>query len=262
MKKIIVGIFSLFTLFGCKEGIQDFGDLDFTTANDAIVKINMASVYPDDRYMYVRFNGNRVTPLIRAREPYPGGGYNTRGDSRPDFLKILAGKVNIKVCLPYRIDNGLDSIVLNEQDVVLERGKQYSVHITDTSANTKMFVSEESLARPDSSLAMYRFVNLMPNVEALDLYYGAAANSAAQDSLIAKNIKYGEVSQYFTIRRATTRTWKVRRAGDPVADTNVLALYTNASSTLNSRSYTAYALGYSGFTSTIMKPYISFYLVR
>ena len=262
MKKIILSIFSLLVFAGCKERIQDFGDLDFLTANDAIVKINMASVYPDDRYMYVRFNDNRVTPLIRAREPYPGGGYNTRGDSRPDFLKIAAGTVNIKVCLPYKIDNGKDSIVLAQQNVTLEPGKQYTVHVTDTAANTKMFLAEESLVRPDSSFAKYRFVNLMPNVEAIDLYYGAAANSSGQDSLIVKNIKYGETSEYFTIRRAASRTWKIRKSGDPVADNTVLALYTNASSTLNARSYTAYALGYAGFTTTIMRPYISFYLVR
>ena len=262
MKKLLVSIFSIMSLWGCKESIQDFGDLDFLTANDAIVKINMASVYPDDRYMYVKFNDQRVTPKIRAREPYPGGGYNTRGDSRPDFLKVAAGQISIKVCLPHKVDNGLDSIVLSEQTVTVSPGQQYTVHITDTAANTKMFVAQESLARPDSSFATYRFVNLMPNVEALDLYYGAAANSVGQDSLIARNIKYGEVSEYFTIRRAATRTWKIRRAGDPVTDATVLALYTNASSTLDKRSYTAYALGYAGFTSAIMRPYISFYLVR
>lgn len=262
MKKILLSIFVLLIFAGCKERIQDFGDLDFLTANDAIIKINMASVYPDDRYMYVKFNDNRVTPLIRAREPYPGGGYNTRGDSRPDFLRIASGTVNVKICLPHKKDNGKDSIILNEQNLTFLPGKQYTIHVTDTAANTKMFLAEESFVRPDSSFAKYRFVNLMPNVEALDLYYGAAANSSGQDSLIVSNVKYGETSDYFTIRRATARTWKIRKAGDPISDNNVLALYTNASSTLNARSYTAYALGYAGFTSTIMKPYVSFYLVR
>lgn len=261
--KNIIFYFLVFTCFvSCKESIQDFGSLEFVSANDAIVKINMASVYPDDRYMYVKFNDQRVTPLIRAREPYPGGGYNTRGDSRPDFLKVSAGTVNIKVCIPHKKDNGQDSIVLNEQSVNLLAGKQYTVHITDTAANTKMFLTDESLVRPDSSFARYRFVNLMPNVEALDLYYGAATNSPGQDSLIVKGVKFGEVSDYFTIRRSAARTWKIRRTGDPVTDQTVLALYTNASSTLNSRSYMAYALGYAGFTTAIMRPYVSFYLVR
>lgn len=269
MKKILLLLATVFLAFsGCKESIQDFGDLDFLTENDAIIKINMASVYPDDRYMYVKFNDERVTPLIRAREPYPGGGYNTRGDSRPDFLKVAAGTINVKVCIPHKKDNGQDSIVLNDQTLSVEGGKQYTIHITDTAANTKMFLAQESFVKPDSSFATYRFVNLMPNVEAIDLYYGAAPSTTTppvqptQDSLIAKNIKFGEISEYFTIRRATTRSWKIRRAGAPATHETVLAFYTNASSTLDKRSYVAYALGYAGFTSTIMKPYISFYLVR
>lgn len=264
MKKIIICLFSVFSLWGCKESIQDFGDVEFLTDKDAIVKINMASVYSDDRYMYVKFNDQRVTPRIRAREPYPGGGYNTRGDSRPDFLRIAEGQVNIKVCLPYSVDNGLDSVVLKEMTVAFQGGKQYTVQIADTAANTKMFVTEESLARPDSSFASYRFINLMPNVESLDLYYGAAATTAepTQDSLVAKNIKFGQISEYFTIRRAAARTWKIRRSGDPVTNASVLASYSNASSLLNRRSYTAFALGYAGFTSAIMRPYVSFYLVR
>jgi len=160
----------------------------------------------------------------------------------------------------------LDSIVLSEQTVNLKGGARYTIHVADTAATTKMFVAEENLIRPDSTFATYRFVNLMPNVEALDLYYGAAPGTTEpiQDSLIARNIKYGEMSPYFTIRRATTRSWKIRRAGDPVTNASVLAFYTNASSTLDRRSYTAYALGYAGFptTNTIMRPYIAFYLIR
>ena len=267
IKKLTLCFLSFTLLIGCKEAIQDFGDLDFLTSDDAIVKINMASVYSDDRYMYVRFNDQRVTPRIRAREPYPGGGYNTRGDSRPDFLKVSAGTVNIKVCLPHSVDIGKDSIVLSEQSVVLEGGKQYTLHVTDTAANTQLILSQESLARPDSSFATYRFVNLMPNVEAIDLYYGfystsAGGQSPAQDSLVASGIKYGQISDYFTLNRVATRTWKIRPAGAAVTNETVLAFYTSTSSTLDRRSYTAYALGYAGFTSTIMKPYISFYLVR
>lgn len=267
MKKILYLFFAICSFSSCKEAIQDFGDLDFFDAENVIVKINMAAVYPDDRYMYVRFNGNRVTPLIRAREPYPGGGYNTRGDSRPDFLKIGAGKVNVKVCLPFKKDNGRDSLVLNEQEFLFEKGKQYTVHIADTAAKMRMVAHEESLVKPDSAFAKYRFINLMPNVEAIDLYYGffstaAGSQNPSQDSLIAKNIKYGELSDYFTVNRAGTRTWKIRPAGAAVTNETVLAFYANASSTLNARSYTAYAIGYAGQTNAIMKPYISFYLVR
>lgn len=265
-KKFLIFV-GLLSFMSCKESVQDFGDLQFMTDNDVIVKINMASVYSDDRYMYVKFNDRRVTPLIRAREPYPGGGYNTRGDSRPDFLKVAGGNVNVKVCLPHKIDNGMDSIVLNETMVNLQSGKRYTLHITDTAQFTKTIVTDEDLIKPDSSFATYRFVNLMPNVPSIDLYYGffnntAAGQNASQDSLVAKDIKFGEISEYFTLKRTATRTWKIRPSGAEVTNATVLAYYANVNSTLNSRSYTAYALGYQGQTSTIMKPYVSFFLVR
>ncbi|MCS4166597.1 DUF4397 domain-containing protein [Sphingobacterium sp. BIGb0116] len=263
--KIIFGAcLFLFGLYSCDKAIQNFGDVEFMGADDAIVKINMASIYPDDRYMYVKFDGQRVTPLIRGREPFPGGGYNTRGDSRPDFLKWKSGSVNVQVGLPYKTDSGLDSIILYESTVKFEAGKRYTLHVTDTAKNTKMILNEEDLTRPDSTQARYRFTNLMPNVEAIDLYYGAAAATTepTQDSLVAKNVKYLETSPYFELNRITARTWKIRKAGAPITNASVLASYSNAGAILDRRSYTVYALGYDGFTSTIMKPYVSFFLIR
>lgn len=262
--KLCIAGASLLGFYSCDKAIQDFGEVDFMTANDVIVKINMASVYPDDRYMYVKFNDARITPLIRAREPFPGGGYNTRGDSRPDFLKYTAGLVNVKVALPHKVDRGLDSLILYETQINFEAGKRYTLHVTDTSALTKMILSEEDLSRPDSTFARYRFTNLMPNVPAVDLYYGAAAGTAepTQDSLVATNVKYLESSDYFLLNRITARTWKVRAAGAPVTNASVLAMYSNAGAVLDRRAYTIYALGYQGYATAIMKPYVSFFLVR
>ncbi len=92
-KKIVFLALGAFALYSCEKSIQDFGKVEFLGPDDVIVKVNMASIYPDDRYMYVKFDDQRVTSLIRGREPFPGGGYNTRGDSRPDFLKWKAGNV-------------------------------------------------------------------------------------------------------------------------------------------------------------------------
>lgn len=261
---IIVFVLATFGMVACKKSIQDFGQVDFLSDSDVIVKINMASIYPDDRYMYVKFDGQRVTSLIRGREPFPGGGYNTRGDSRPDFLKYQAGNIKVQVGLPYRIDDGRDSVILYETQVDFEAGKRYTLHVTDTASNTRVILNEEDLSRPDSTQARYRFTNLMPNVSAIDLYYGAAATAAepTQDSLVAKNVKYLETSPYFELNRIATRTWKIRPAGAPVTNASVIASYSNSGATLDRRSYTVYALGYNGFTTAIMKPYLSFFLVR
>ncbi|MDR2283825.1 MAG: DUF4397 domain-containing protein [Sphingobacterium sp.] len=264
INKIIVLGISLLGFISCDKAVVDYGELEYVSPDDAIIKINMASVYPDDRYMFVKFNNQRITPLIRGREPFPGGGYNTRGDSRPDFLRYASGTVNVKIAIPHKIDKGLDSLVLYDSNINFEKGKRYTLHITDTDANTKMILNEEDLSRPDSTFARYRFTNLMPNVPAIDLYYGAAAGTAepTQDSLVAKNVKYMETGEYFQLNRITTRTWKIRKAGAPVTNATVLASYSNAGAILDRRSYTIYALGYDGQTSAIMKPYVSFFLVR
>lgn len=266
-KKIVFLALGAFALYSCEKSIQDFGKVEFLGPDDVIVKVNMASIYPDDRYMYVKFDDQRVTSLIRGREPFPGGGYNTRGDSRPDFLKWKAGNVKVQVALPHKTDDGRDSIILAESSVNLSAGKRYTLHITDTAQNTKMILNEEDLTRPDSTQAKYRFTNLMPNVPSIDLYYGAAATGSAtaiavQDSLVAKDVKYLETSPYFQLNRIATRTWKIRKAGSPVTNGTVIASYSNAGAILDRRSYVVYALGYDGFTSTIMKPYVSFFLVR
>lgn len=268
---LIIYVFLAFLAFSsfhsCKEAIQDFGEVEFIDGDRAIVKINMASAYPDDRYMYVKVNDVRVTPLIRGREPYPGGGYNTRGPSGSEFLMIDAGNVNVKVCLPHKTDNGKDSVILYSTDVSVKGGERYTFHVTDTGTYTKVIPTIEEFAQPDSAYASYRFINLMPNVEALDFYYGyfnntAGGQIATQDSLIASNIKFGEISSKIVLHRSATKTFKIRPAGAPVTNESVLAFYGNAGASLNQRQYTGYAMGYAGETSAAMKPYISFMLVR
>ncbi len=265
---LILSMLFLATTNSCKnEMIIDFGEVEFMEDNKSIVKINMASVYPDDRYMYVKFNDVRVTPLIRAREPYPGGGYNTRGPSSSEFLMVNGGDINVKICIPKSKDDGQDSLVLYSTNVTIKGGSRYTFHIADTGANTKVIPTEEEFILPDSSYAAYRFINLIPNVEAVDFYYGfystaAGSQTPAQDSLVASNVKFGEISPRIVLNRSVTRTFKVRPAGAPVTNESVLAFYANAGSTLNQRQYTCYALGWAGQTSTIMKPYISFMLVR
>lgn len=256
------------TIFkSCSESIQDFGAVDFVTGEKAIVKINMASVYPDDRFMVVKFNDVRITPRIQARQPYPGGGYNTRGPSSSEFLMVDAGKINVKISLPKKVDDGKDSLVLYSGDINFKSGGRYTLHIADTGANTRLIPTEEEFVLPDSAYASYKFINLIPNVEAVDLYYGffsnvASSQTAAQDSLVAANIKFGEISPTFILHRGASKTFKVRPAGAPVTNESVLAFYGNAGSTLNQRQYICYALGYQGQTSVAMKPYVSFMLVR
>lgn len=252
----------LFFVLGCDRHEINYGDTEYVSADDAIVKINYASLYADNRYVFIKFNGKRVTPLIRGRQPFPGGGYNTGGDVRADFLSISPGDVRVDVTLPHKLDDGLDSTILYTTNVKLEAGKRYTIHITDTAAFTKSVMTEEDFSKPDSGYARYRFINLMPNVPAIDLYYGQSNTTTIADKKIASNIKYLESSDYITLNRAATRTWKIRPAGAAVTTATVLANYTSASTLLNQRTYTIFALGYNGIKVAPRMPYVSFFHVR
>lgn len=259
---IIILFFSSLMFISCEKNMIDYGDVIKVGEDQPIIKINYASPYKDDKFVIVRFNGKRVTSKIQNRTPFPGGGYNTRGDVRADYLTIDPGIVRISIAVPFKIENGMDSVELYAANVNIGKGKRYVIHFADTAANTKSVLTEENFLMPDSGYATYRFVNLMPNVPAVDLYYGQSATVHTQDVLVSPNVAYLTAGAYFTINRYSARTWKIRRAGDPVTAATVLANYTSASALLNQRTYTVYAHGYAGLTSATEKPYVSFFHIR
>lgn len=147
----------------------------------------------------------------------------------------------------------------------MDAGKTYIAHITDTAANTKSVLTQENVALPDTNYARFHFLNLMPNVPAVDIYYGTVATTVADqksDSLMVSNLGYlknsGDIK--FKINGANG-IWKIRAAGAPRIN-NTIASYTSTSVPLSQRVFCGFALGYSGKTTTAQKPYISFLLVR
>jgi hypothetical protein len=246
----------------CSKNVLDYGDTEKLTADQALLKVNYASIYANNRSVYLKVNDKRVSNLMTGRTPFPGGGYNTGGGSGPDFLAVDAGSLKLSVVLPHKIDNGTDSIELYSTTLQIASGKNYVAHITDTAATTKTFLTEENFTRPDTALARYRFVNLMPNVAAVDLYYGTSATDQTKDTLIVGNVSYLNISNEIKLKSSQAKTWKIRAAGAPVTAASILANYTSSSTFLNQRVYTIFASGYSGKTSTIQKPYVSFFLIR
>ncbi len=267
MRNFIFIIIAAFSLYACEKQNFDYGDLTKVDGTNALVKINFASSYPstnpDTNWFAVKFNDRRVTPLILGRTPYPGGGYNTNGPSWPDYLIVKPGNLKVDVVLPKKVDDGTDSLTLYTTNFTVEAGTPYTLHITDTARMTKSVLVPEDFQKPDSGYARYRFINLMPNVPSIDLYYGQNATSVVGERLVASNIKYMEIGEYFTINRASTRTWKIRPAGADASTINtVLASYAGTGALGNQREYTIYAMGYQGNTLYSGKPYISFLLVR
>jgi hypothetical protein len=254
-------------VIGCKKNIINYGSVELQDDTKALLKFNYASQYANNRSVYLKINDQRVSNLITGRTPFPGGGYNTGGSSTTDFLQVTPGTIKISVGLPRKVDNGTDSIILYSTTIDIAAAKNYVVHITDTAATTKTVLTEEVFTKPDSLVSRFHFINLMPNVPAIDLYYGAtAANATDQstDSLLVSNIAYLQNSADFTIKMSgANKIFKIRPAGAAKTAATLLATYTTTSVPNSRRSFTAFASGYSGKVSpSTQRPYISIFLIR
>lgn len=267
MKKIFLipfcALAALLILGGCKKGVVDYGDEVKLTGDEAVLRVNYVSQYANNRAVVIKINDVPISQPITARTPFPGGGYNTGGGNTADFLAVHAGTVKVSIVQPKKIYDGTDSLVLFTGTFQLESKKNYVVHITDTAANTKSLLTTENLTRPDTATCRLHFVNLIPNVAALDLYYGSATTTdQSTDSLLVGNLPYLQNSPDFLIpKAAANKTFKIRAAGAAKTSTTVLASYSTTAVPANQRVFTAFASGYSGKTNT-QKPYISFFLVK
>jgi hypothetical protein len=253
MKKLLnISALLLATAFfvGCDKETEPVAKWSNTSGAQAFLKINFNSAYTANPSVQLKLNETRVSNLITARQPFPGSGFNTIGAaSQNDYLAVNPGATALTVSIPNR-NTVNDSVVLFTSSLNLEAGKRYTAHITDTATKTKMVLLVDDITRPDTGKTRYRFVNLMPNVPAADLYYGTA--------LVASNIPYLGNSNYIDIPRpASGLSWSIRETGTSASST-ALATYTSASVILDQRVYTAFAVGYKGATDAVRKPYISF----
>lgn len=267
MKKIFLipfcALAALLIIGSCKKGVLDYGDEVKLKGDEAVLRINYVSQYANNRAIIIKINDVAVSQAITARTPFPGGGYNTGGGNTADFLAVPAGNVKVSIVQPKKIYDGTDSLVLFTGTFQLESLKNYVVHISDTLANTKALLTTENLTRPDTATCRMHLVNLMPNVPAIDLYYGTATTTdQSTDSLLVSNIAFMQNSADFLIpKAATNKTFKVRAAGAAKTSATVIASYSTTSVPANQRVFTAFASGYNGKTNT-QKPYISFFLVK
>lgn len=252
--RIIPIFLALATLISaCKKNEVRYGDFKDFDPTKVLLKINYTSAYRNNAPVMFKLNQQPISGIVTARYPYPGGGYNTSGLSTPDYLQIEPGTYEFSVATP-QVGTTIDSVSRYKTNLTLESGKRYSLHIADTVTNTKHVLIEDDFSKPDTSSARYRVINLIPNAPAIDLYNGT--------ELVASNIKYMEISDYFVLTTTGgSSVWNVRESGTGATGT-VLATYNSTSTKLPQRSYTAFAMGYKGQTMSTLKPYIAFFLVR
>ncbi|WP_443937356.1 DUF4397 domain-containing protein [Pedobacter sp. MW01-1-1] len=253
----ILSVLIILGLASCTKNEINYGEYTKITGDEALLKVNYNIALTANPGVQIKVNGTRVSTLITSRYPYPGGGYNTGGDSRPDYLTISPGNNTVSIVIPKKGTN-IDSLELYKTSIVTEAGKNYTLHVTDTTSttsSTKSLLVTDDFALPDSGFVKYRFVHLMPNVGALDLYNGT--------TLVAKNLSYLSASDYFILPTGTPTgtAWSIRLTGTAPTST-AIATYTSASTITNRRSYTVFATGYAGRTDAVRKPYLSFFLIR
>lgn len=255
MKKIFFLVFCgvVTMLFvGCDREIDPLAEYIVPTESDARLKLNVVSVYQKNPSFQISVNNVRVSNLITARTPFPGGGYNTGGDNRPDYLLVKPGANNVSVAIP-KVGTNVDSVVLFNGSVNLTAGKHYTLHVTDTAANTKMVLVEDDVSNADTASSKYRFINLMPDVPAVDFYYGT--------TVVAANVPYLSITAPFTMKNPTTHlAWTIRQAGAAPTST-ALATYTSANTAISTRNYVVFAEGYKAITGTTdpRRPFVSFF---
>ncbi len=250
---------------GCQKNVIDYGEIQKVSSGQALLKFNYVSQYKDNRKIVLKINDKRVSYAITARTPFPGGGYNTGGGSSPDFLPVNPGNVKITVTQPFSIDTGLDSLVHYTTNVQLLAGKNYVLHITDTAANTQSVLTEEDFIKADSGFVKHRFIHLMPDVPAVDLYYGSSTlSNNTLDTLIAGNVAYLEMTPQIILEQGLFKRWKVRPAGAAVTSATVIANYYTSSAFRNQRVFNIFTSGYNShnISTDTRRPYVSFLLVR
>lgn len=253
MKNKFVNILLVAIVFiacSCDKDTKYLAERSFSDANTTFLKINYASLYPTNPAVQLSINGERVSGLITGRTPFPGGGFNTNGSNFPDYLALKSGSNTLSIAIPKKNTN-TDSIILFSAPLTLDAARNYTVHVTDTGSKTKTVLIEDDLNFTDT-VSRYRFVNLMPNVPAIDLYYGT--------TLISTGIPYLGSSNYFNLPApAVNLAWTIRETGT-LPTSPALASYSSANTSIRGRVYSVFALGYKGQTAATTKPYVSFLL--
>lgn len=229
---------------GCEKNKLHTSDFVPLGENDSRVKVIFMSTYRANPSYQIKLDGERISSLLSATgsspnpTPFPGGGLNTGGGSTTDYLAVPAKQNTISIAIP-KVGTNTDSVQLATSSFTYENGKKYSLYFADTAANTQAILVQDSLQRPDSGFVRYKFVNLMPDLPALDLYIGTVK--------VASNIPYKGVSPSFVLpTNNTSTTWAIRTVGG----TTNLATYASASTLANQRVFTVIARGYSTISTS------------
>lgn len=237
-------------LSSCKKNgysITDRSDIE----GKSLVKLGLFSMRPVATNILIYNNGERISAPIAAPYPYPGGGFNTGGNSNGDYFALEPGENKFEL---FTTNTGTANLIakLFETSQTLEANKRYTVYIADTASNTVAVLAPDDFTTPDSGFSKIRFINLVPNSTAVDFYKG--------NTLIQSNIAYKQFTDFFDIPSSTIDTFSFRVAGSSPGPAITATGYYRFASNNNQRIHSYIARGYLGFpnnSADLRRPTIS-----
>jgi hypothetical protein len=125
----------------------------------------------------------------------------------------------------------------------IERGKYYSLIVTDSFPAATSYVQNDDVTYADSGFIRLNFTNAIPNVGAgVDFL---VTNTSGTDIVLASNVQYKTSTGFITFPLVTgTNTFKLRKNGT----TATLGATYGTGSVTNKRCFTVVARGYVGGT--------------
>ena len=131
--------------------------------------------------------------------------------------------------------------------------------VSPTVNNTQSILVKNIISDVDTGKCRFKFVNMIPNLPAVDLYLNGV--------LIKSAIPYMTATDTFTVRTgvyqpgytsAITSTWAVRPAG-ALATSAATASYASSNGLQSQKVMTIFSMGYAGLTGARL-PYVAFTL--
>jgi hypothetical protein len=259
-----IAIAAIVLMYACskKDGITNQPyDAYGISATQGQLKVNLAFAYTVDySTIRIKLNGKTVSSSLQTRQPFPGGGYNTRGSNFALYLSVPQGSNAVSVVLP-KVGTDTDSIVLYSGTVNIPDNNPYTLHLSDTAGNPRSGKVDDLLVKNvinkmDTGFCRFKFVNLIPNLAAVDLYLNGIK--------IKSSIPYKTATDTFSVRTgvnqpgwtsAITTTWAVRPAG-ALPTSTATASYASSNGLQSQKVMTLFSMGYGSGTGTRL-PFIA-----
>jgi hypothetical protein len=228
----------------------------------AFFKLAWMSPATNTQGVQLKINGERLsnqlglgaafTSTTQYAMPFPGGGLNTGGNNKSDYLAVAPGSLSISLSIP-KVGTSTDSIVvLAPTTITVEANKYATFIVTDSFPAATSYLVADDVEFADSGYFKLRLTNAIPNAGPLDFLM---TNTRVTDSLVVGGLDYKKATDFLKLPYvAGTVSFKLRKTGTTtVVNTTIYA----TSSLTNKRVFTCVARGYVGGTGTKL-PTISY----